>query len=108
MLDLEVLPQAGAEVDGDADDVRRIVEVNPAVHRAATGSNIAASTARPWITAIAQPWEAATVRDKAVAGLALPRPIHPPTLILYPSARMLPRAYLLSWTICFSRPRFSK
>src|ERR1700681_2223943 len=108
MLDLEVLPQGGEEGDGDADDVRRIVEVSPAVHRVATGSNIAASTARPWITAIAPPWAAATVRDRIAVGLALRRLIPRPILILCHSVKMRRRAYSHSWTTCFSRPRFRK
>jgi hypothetical protein len=50
MLDPEIPPEAEGEADGVEDAVHRIARGSPAV---AIGSKSAASTALPWITAIA-------------------------------------------------------
>jgi hypothetical protein len=54
-LDPEVPPEAEGETGGDGDVVRRIVAGSPVVPLAAIVSNrVAASTAHPWTTVIAQ------------------------------------------------------
>jgi hypothetical protein len=51
MQDLEILPVAEGEADGGAEDARPTIVVAP---QSATGKiRVAASTARPWTTAIA-------------------------------------------------------
>ena len=51
MQDLEILPVAEGEADGGADDVRPTIAAAP---QSATGrTRAAASTERPWTTAIA-------------------------------------------------------
>ncbi len=71
-------PEAEGEADGVADAAHRIAQANPAV---ATASNTAASTARPWITAIAAPSpETKDSADEAAAPASLP-----PTLPSNPS-----------------------
>ena len=51
MQDLEILPVAEGEADGGADDARPTIAV--ALKNATGRTQAAASTARPWTTAIA-------------------------------------------------------
>src|SRR5271170_804200 len=104
MLDPETPPVVEGNADGGVADGRRIAQAIPAV---ATASKLAASTALPWITAIA----ARSAETKASVDAAVPALLRP--MLLWNPNHFRPtampiRASLPSSMICFSRPRFRR
>src|SRR5258708_27443392 len=105
MLDQDAPPVEEGETGGGVDAVR--AAQTHAADLAAISSR-AAFIPRPWTTAIALPWAAATAPVQDGSDRALAPPIRSPSLTHCRSARTPTPESSASWTTYSSRPNFRK